>query len=114
MDSAKSQVINKVADGTSVSAILTVLDIVADQLNDIASDVETSVLGFCNGFQGMSMRARSALSHAAEVLDSSGDGGLPAFVHRIRMSLNTITCRLQSMREFSNTCQTASEKLTTD
>ncbi len=89
-------------DGSSISAILTVLDILSDQLQDIARDVEISVVGVCNGFQGMSTRARSALAKAADALDtSSDDGGLPAFVHRVRMSLATLLARLESSRDFS-------------
>ncbi len=89
-------------DGSSLAAILTVLDIVSDQLNDIAKDVEISVIGVCNGFQGMSSRARTALARAADALDtSSDDGGLPAFVHRVRMSLATMLARLESSRDFS-------------
>ncbi len=89
-------------DGSSISAILTVLDIVSEQLDDIAKDVEISVMGVCNGFQGMSTRARSALAKAADALDtSSDDGGLPAFVHRVRMALATMLARLESSRDFS-------------
>ncbi len=90
--------------GSSFAAILTVLDIVCEQMNDIAKDVEISVLGVCNGFQGMSTRARSALSKAADALDTKGDdGGLPAFIHRVRMALATLICRLESSRDLSLT-----------
>ncbi|MCC6508263.1 MAG: hypothetical protein IT423_04100 [Pirellulaceae bacterium] len=89
-------------DGSSIAAIMTVLDIVSEQLNDIARDVEISVMGVCSGFQGMSSRARTALAKAADALDtSSDDGGLPAFVHRVRMSLATMLARLESSRDFS-------------
>lgn len=88
--------------GDSIVAILTMFDVVSEQLQDIAQDIETSVLGVCSGFQGMSNRARSALSKASAALDAHGqEGGLTALVHRTRSSLATMLCRIESSRNFS-------------
>ncbi len=92
----------KPADSTGLSAIVVVLDMLAIHLTDIAKDVEASVNGVCSGFQGISTRAKSALSTAAEALDDSADGGgLQAFVHRVRMALEVMLQRIASSREFA-------------
>ncbi len=92
----------KNADSTGLSAIVVVLDMLAIHLADIAKDVEASVNGVCSGFQGISMRARNALSSAADALDDSADGGgLQAFVHRVRMALEVMLQRIASSREFA-------------
>lgn len=90
------------AQSGSIVAVVTLFDIVREQLVDIAQDIETSVLGVCSGFQGMSNRARSALTKASEALDAhSQEGGLTALVHRTRSSLATMLCRIESSRNFS-------------
>jgi methyl-accepting chemotaxis protein len=89
-------------DSTGFSSILVVLDMLAIQLEDIAKDVEASVTGVCSGFQGMSTRARAALSTAADALDNSADGGgLQAFIHRVSMALEVMLQRIESSRDFS-------------
>lgn len=89
-------------DSTAIAAILVVMDRLSFQLKDIASDVENSVNGVCEGFQGMGNRARSALTTAADALDTSCDGGgLQSFVHRVGMSLEVLLQRIESSRDFS-------------
>ncbi len=89
-------------DSTAISAILVVLDRLSMQLKDIAEDVENSVNGVCEGFQGMGTRARAALTTAADALDTSCDGGgLQSFVHRVGMSLEVMLQRIESSRDFS-------------
>ena len=93
---------SKFADGTAIAAITVVLDMLSAQLEDIARDVETSVNGVCTGFQGMATRAKDALSTASDSLDLSNDGGgLQAFVHRVRLSLDGLMRRIESTHEFS-------------
>jgi methyl-accepting chemotaxis protein len=89
-------------DSTAIAAILVVMDRLSLQLKDIAQDVENSVNGVCEGFQGMGLRARSALTTAADALDTSCDGGgLQSFVHRVGMSLEIMLQRIESSRDFS-------------
>lgn len=89
-------------DSTAISAILIVLDRLGMQLKDIAQDIEGSVNGVCEGFQGMGTRARAALTTAADALDTSCDGGgLQSFVHRVGMSLEIMLQRIESSRDFS-------------
>jgi len=89
-------------DSTAISAILIVLDRLGMQLKDIALDIEGSVNGVCEGFQGMGTRARAALTTAADALDTSCDGGgLQSFVHRVGMSLEIMLQRIESSRDFS-------------
>lgn len=89
-------------DATAISAVLVVLDRLSMQLKDIAEDVENSVNGVCDGFQGMGTRARAALTLAADALDTSCDGGgLQSFVHRVGMALEIMLQRIESSRDFS-------------
>lgn len=93
---------NKNIDSTGFTAIIVVLDMLTIQLEDIAKDVEVSVTGVCGGFQGMSNRARNALSAAANALESSTDGGgIQAFVHRVGMALEIMLHRIESSSDFS-------------
>lgn len=93
---------SKFADGTAIAAITIVLDMLSAQLVDIAEDVETSVNGVCSGFQGMATRAKDALTTASDSLDLTNDGGgLQAFVHRVRLSLDGLMRRIESTHEFS-------------
>ncbi len=101
-ESAPRKYIRSGPDSTAIAAILVVMDRLTVQLKDIASDVENSVNGVCEGFQGMGNRARSALTTAADALDTSCDGGgLQSFVHRVGMSLEVLLQRIESSRDFS-------------
>ncbi len=72
------------------------------QLADIAKDVETSVVGVCAGFQGMSQRAKDALGTASDALNIQADGqGLDGFVQRIKISLEILLRRIESSSDFS-------------
>lgn len=94
---------DSMVDSAGIAASLAVIDLLKVQLSDIARDVETSVNGVCAGFQGMSARARTALSAATETLNTSGEGGgLPAFVHRVRMALVVLLHRVRTANEFSS------------
>ena len=98
----KKRTTNKFADQTAISAITVVLDMLSAQLTDIAQDVEASVNGVCAGFQGMTTRAKEALSTASDSLELNNDGGgLQAFVHRVRISLDVLLRRVESSHEFS-------------
>jgi hypothetical protein len=89
-------------DSSSAMAIVTVMGIVVDHLRDISQDIESSVLGVCGGFQGMSKRARQAVSTASVALDDGcHEGGLPGAMMRIRGSLANLLCRLEASRDFS-------------
>ncbi len=102
IDTAPRKYVRSGPDSTAIAAILVVMDRISFQLKDIASDVENSVNGVCEGFQGMGTRARSALTTAADALDTSCDGGgLQSFVHRVGMSLEVLLQRTESSRDFS-------------
>ncbi|MFO0940853.1 MAG: hypothetical protein U0930_08795 [Pirellulales bacterium] len=93
---------NRFADHTAIAAILVVLDMLSAQLADIAKDVETSVVGVCTGFHGMSQRAKDALGTASDALNLQADGqGLDAFVQRIKISLEILLRRIESSTDFS-------------
>lgn len=93
---------NRFADHTAVAAIVVVLDMLSAQLADIAKDVETSVVGVCTGFSGMSQRAKDALGTASDALNVQSDGqGLDALVQRIKISLEILLRRIESSRDFS-------------
>ena len=98
---------------STTSAILSVLDTLTIQMTDIARDVETSVQTVCNGFKGMGVRARDALTAAADALNASSEGGgLPAFVYRVRMAMLVLLHRVESSREFSSQLTQEMEELT--
>ena len=91
------------SDRAALSAIIVVLEMMAAQLKDIDSDVRSSVDGVCAGFAGMGSRAKSALSSSSEALDSSIDGGgLKAFVHRVKIALEVLLNRIESVRKWDD------------
>ncbi len=97
---------NAIVSSAHIAASIAALDMVKVQLSDIAQDVESSVSGVCAGFQGMSVRARSAMSAATEALNTSSEGGgLPAFVHRVRMALLVLLHQVKNAHEFSTELQ---------
>jgi methyl-accepting chemotaxis protein len=100
------------ADNAAIASILVVLDMLSVQLADISKDVESSVNGVCNGFAGMGQRAKAALSTASDALDASSDGGgLQAFVHRVKLSLEVLLRRIESSRDFSTTLSADIEEI---
>jgi methyl-accepting chemotaxis protein len=86
-------------EGSALSAIVVVLELMSAQLQDIESDIGASVEGVCSGFSGMGERAKAALASASDALDSSVDGGgLQAFVFRVKIALETLLNRIDSDR----------------
>lgn len=86
-------------EGSALSAIVVVLELMSAQLQDIEADIGASVEGVCSGFSGMGERAKAALASASDALDSSVDGGgLQAFVYRVKIALEVLLNRIESDR----------------
>lgn len=95
----------------NVVAVCNVLQVLEGHIKDINKDVETSVTGVCNGFQGMAVRAQSAVSAASESISSGAKdgGGGKDMIAEMQKVLNSL---LANVRSSSNFTQAISEKLT--
>lgn len=95
----------------NVVAVCNVLAVLEGQIKDINQDVETSVAGVCKGFQGMAVRAQSAVSAASESISSGAkdSGGGKDMIAEMQKVLNSL---LENVRSSSDFTQAVSEKLT--
>lgn len=100
--------VHPVTQYVDVAAATKVMAILEKQLGEVSSDVESSVVGVCQGFQGMTERAQSAinLAQGAVGIDEHGkEGDLIQQMQRVMESL------LENVRLSSDFSQEVSQKL---
>ena len=93
----------------AIVAACKVLEVLERQLADVNHDVESSVVGVCNGFHGMAQRAQAAVNSAQDVvgIGSESHGGV-GLIDEIQKVLNYLLAGVKLSCDFS---QEISEKL---
>ncbi len=96
---------NAFLDIAAVSHVMTMLE---KQLGDVSKDVETSVVGVCQGFNGMTDRAQSAINLAQNAVGGSGNSEGRQLLVQMQ---SVIECLLDSYRHSCEFAQDVSNKL---
>ncbi len=86
---------------TDVGASVRVMDLLGNQLNEVVKDIETSVVGVCQGFQSMAQRAQSAISAASETLEVTGHDSDRGLVGNVQTILETLLSNVKSSSQYA-------------
>ncbi len=98
----------------AIVAACKVLEVLERQLADVNRDVEESVLGVCNGFQGMAQRAQAAVHSVQEVAGVGKEGQVGAgSTDGIHEVLQFLLTGFQMACDFSHEVSTQLERLET-
>lgn len=87
-----------------------VLALMERQLSEVSKDVEESVVGVCNGFQGMVKRAQEAVATASDSVGASVSADGTDLISEMQDVLGVLIERIQNSCDFSLTvCERLSQ-----
>ncbi len=90
-----------------------VLSVVKRQVAEASTDVETSVVGVCQGFQGMALQAKEAVNAASSSLGVENSGSGNDLISEMQLVLNSLVHNIRESCEFSETVSGRLTKLET-
>jgi methyl-accepting chemotaxis protein len=91
-----------------VAAATKVMTMLEKQLGEVSSDVESSVVGVCQGFQGMTERAQSAINLAQGAVGMNEHGKEGDLIQQMQRVMESLLENVRLSSEFS---QEVSQKL---
>jgi methyl-accepting chemotaxis protein len=78
-----------------------VLEVVTNQVVEVNKDVEQSVVGVCQGFQGMARQASEAVNAASASLGIGDGGGGKDLISEMRTVVGSLVQKMRASCEFS-------------
>jgi methyl-accepting chemotaxis protein len=92
-------------------AIGKVLSVIKGQVAEASSDVESSVLGVCQGFQGMARQATEAVNAASSSMKIENGGSEKNLISEMQAVLNSLVYNMRESCEFSESVSTRLTRL---
>ena len=87
---------------TEMVAVCKVLSVLEKQLQEVNTDVESSVMGVCHGFRGMAQRAQAAVNAAQDAMGGANPAGADRdLISAMRSVVGSLVNNIQTSCEFS-------------
>lgn len=94
-------------------AIGKVLSVIKGQVAEASADVENSVLGVCQGFQGMARQATEAVNAASSAMGVENGDGSKDLISEMQVVLHALVHNMRESCEFSESVSTRLTRLET-